>query len=77
MEKHRYAVPSLKEHLKSNASLNYIGARVKDITIIVIITTTTTTTTTSGISIIKTKRFSILKESLGFPQISCSTPSVA
>ena len=56
MEKHCYGVPSLKELLKSNASLNYTGARVKGITIIINITTTTTTTTTSGISIIKTKR---------------------
>ena len=66
-EKLCYGVPSLKELLKSNASLNYIGARAKGIIIIV----------TSSISIIKTDAFSILKESLSFLQTSCSAPRVA
>lgn len=66
MEKLCYGVPSLKELLKSNASLNYIRARAKGIIIIII----------SGISIIKTDAFSILKESFSFPQTSCSAPRV-
>lgn len=68
MEKLCYGVPSLKELLKSNASLNYIRARAKGIIIIIIII--------SGISIIKTDAFSILKESFSFPQTSCSAPRV-
>lgn len=73
VEKHCYGVPSLKELLKRNASLNYIGARAMGVTVVIFIITITT----SSISIIKIKGFSIRKESLGFSQISYSAPSVA